>query len=283
MSLQAATPDAAAVRDALERLLASREFRNADRLSRFLRYVVEESLRGSAGEIKEYAIGVEVFERGPAFDPRSDSVVRVEARRLRSKLRDYYDDEGIQDPIEISIPKGSYAPVFQLAAREVPRASTPRWRYLLIPAVLIYGLILLWVHWPKLAVTAGDRRAAVIILPPENLGGGIAGDSFCHGLADEVASRLSQSGIRVVTRGAAGPLAARADVRPLLKDLPSAMVLEGSVTFAGDRVRVTWMLVDVQNFADQWVETYERNITDRLGVQSALADEVARAIHQRVR
>ena len=282
MPPEAALPDAEAVRDALERVLSSREFRNAERLSRFLRYVVEETLRGGAGEIKEYAIGVEVFERGSAFDPRSDSVVRVEARRLRSKLRDYYDEEGVEDPIEISIPKGSYAPVVRYVevAKRTPVAR--RWRYIWISAVLAYVMILLWVHWPNLTGTRSGQGVAVIVLPPENLGGGTSGDSFCHGVADEIASRLSQGGVRVVTRGAGGPLDARADLRSFAKDYPSAMAIEGSVTFSGERVRVTLMLVDLKNFTDRWVATYERDIADRLAVQAALSDEVARAILPRI-
>src|SRR5689334_851857 len=106
----------AAIREQVTRVLSSPTFRTAERLSRFLTYVVEQSLKGQSSGIKEYSIGVEVFQRGPGFDPRSDSVVRVEARRLRAKLRDYYAEQGTGDPILITVPTGSYVPVFTESA-----------------------------------------------------------------------------------------------------------------------------------------------------------------------
>ena len=99
---------AESVRAQLARILSSQPFSNAPSLSRFLRYVVEHTLDGNTEELKEYSLGVEVFGRGEAFDPRTDTIVRVQARRLRSKLKDYYDAEGKTDPIVIELPKGHY-------------------------------------------------------------------------------------------------------------------------------------------------------------------------------
>src|SRR5262245_40064484 len=82
------------IRAQLARILRSRTFSNAPSLIRFLRYVVERTIEGKAEELKEYAIGVEVFDRGESFDARTDTIVRVQARRLRSKLKEYYDAEG---------------------------------------------------------------------------------------------------------------------------------------------------------------------------------------------
>ena len=84
-----AQPSAEDVRRQLGRLLASDGFANADRMSRFLRYVVERTLAGESDRLKEYAIGVDVFDRNEAYDPRIDSIVRVEAARLRSKVDEY--------------------------------------------------------------------------------------------------------------------------------------------------------------------------------------------------
>jgi eukaryotic-like serine/threonine-protein kinase len=133
VSGQAATsdgPDAAepvpadAVRAQLERLLASAGFRYAGRLSRFLRFVVEQRLAGNASQIKESVLAVEIFDRQPSYDSRVESVVRVEARRLREKLDRYYSAEGQNDPVLISLPKGSYAPVFTPRI-VVPSAAAP--------------------------------------------------------------------------------------------------------------------------------------------------------------
>jgi predicted ATPase len=104
------------IRDQLARILRSEAFSNAPSLVKFLRHVVEHTLEGNTEELKEYSLGVEVFGRGEAFDPRTDTIVRVQARRLRSKLEDYYDAEGQADPIIIELPKGRYAVTFGSAS-----------------------------------------------------------------------------------------------------------------------------------------------------------------------
>ena len=89
--------DAERVRTQLDRILASAAFADAERASSFLRFVVERALEGRSGEIKESVIAVEVLSRNPSFDSRADPIVRVEARRLRDRLRSYYDGEGEAD------------------------------------------------------------------------------------------------------------------------------------------------------------------------------------------
>jgi tetratricopeptide (TPR) repeat protein len=112
---------AGAVEAALERVLSSAVFCNSPRLRRFLEFVVRYSLAGHDDRIKEYTIGVEVFDRGLRFNPRCDSIVRVEAFKLREKLLEYYRTEGTTDAITISLPKGSYRPLIHL--REAPPAA----------------------------------------------------------------------------------------------------------------------------------------------------------------
>src|SRR5438270_10470625 len=82
------------IRSELDRILRSRVFIHSRRIRRFLQFVVEECLLQKHHRLKEYLIGLEVFNRQEAFDPRVDSIVRVEARRLRSKLDEYYTSEG---------------------------------------------------------------------------------------------------------------------------------------------------------------------------------------------
>src|SRR5262245_10139157 len=105
--------NSAAICAQLDKILTSEVFARADRMSRFLRFIVQETLKGQGAQLKEYLIGVEVFDRGAAYDPRTDPVVRGEARRLRAKLMEYYEHEGKDDAIRIQLPKGSYAVVFQ--------------------------------------------------------------------------------------------------------------------------------------------------------------------------
>ncbi len=104
---------ASAAQAELERILASAAFGQSERLRGFLRFAVEKTLQGHGGQLKEYFIGVEVFDREESYDPRTDPIVRVEAGRLRLKLSRYYETEGSQDLIRIEFQKGSYVPVFR--------------------------------------------------------------------------------------------------------------------------------------------------------------------------
>ncbi|MGH9222011.1 MAG: tetratricopeptide repeat protein, partial [Vicinamibacterales bacterium] len=92
----------------VERILASKGFASAGRLSRLLRYIVDKTLAGEADQLKEYAVGVEVFDRDDKYDPRLDSIVRVEAGRLRSRLDEYYNGEGANPAWRITLPRGGY-------------------------------------------------------------------------------------------------------------------------------------------------------------------------------
>src|SRR5215831_19287425 len=105
--------DDAAVRAQLGKILSSPVFVNSPRMSRFLRFVVETTLDGNGERIKEYVIAIDVFEKDEDYDPQADSTVRTEASKLRSRLARYYETEGRDDPIGITIPKGSYLPQFE--------------------------------------------------------------------------------------------------------------------------------------------------------------------------
>ena len=99
------------VRAQLERILASEVFSRSQQLRRFLSFIVEQSLSGQGHSLKESVLAHELYGKGTDFDGGTDPVVRVDARRLRDKLREYY--EGRSDPVVISLPKGSYVPVFE--------------------------------------------------------------------------------------------------------------------------------------------------------------------------
>jgi Tol biopolymer transport system component len=109
----------------LERVLRHRFFENAAQLSRLLQYLVDQSLQSASGDIKEYSIGLDVFGREPSFDPRLDSVVRVNTTRLRTKLTAYYAGDGQQDPVIIELPRGNYHLVFRRQPSPEPVPGTP--------------------------------------------------------------------------------------------------------------------------------------------------------------
>ena len=113
------------IQDALQRVLASRDFVNSERKRRFLKFVVQETLAGRADRIKAYSIALDAFDRDPSFNPVADPVVRIEAGRLRRCLEHYYLGEGAADRIRITIPKGGYVPHFIVMdgdGRSVPEA-----------------------------------------------------------------------------------------------------------------------------------------------------------------
>lgn len=129
----------------LDRVLESRVFSSARRSRGFLRYVVEHSLAHPGDHLKEYSLALDIFERDPSYDPSVNATVRVEAGRLRSRLREYYAGEGRDDPIVIEIPKGGYSAAFvshtvpTLAPREVSQPPS----HALRPAE-IYSLRIRW-------------------------------------------------------------------------------------------------------------------------------------------
>jgi len=118
-----AHPLDADVRAELGRVLSSELFSRSDRLTAFLRFIVERTLSGD-GVLKEQVLGVELYGKGPDFDAAVDPIVRVDARRLRDKLREYYVSAA-GDPIVISVPKGSYTPIFEARA-EVALPMAPQ-------------------------------------------------------------------------------------------------------------------------------------------------------------
>ena len=111
------------INEQLERILNTPPLVSSPSLSRFLRYVVEETVAGRSGAIKEYTLGLNVFDRGEEFNPRLDPIVRVQARNLRSRLEKYYQTQGGEDPIRIELPKGTYVPLFHYRTDETASAN----------------------------------------------------------------------------------------------------------------------------------------------------------------
>lgn len=136
--------DPGAVREHLSAIGASSGFANSDRLTRFLQFTVEAKLRGDEDRIKEFVLGREVFDRGEDFDPRLDPIVRVEARRLRRRLEEYYAGDGRSASLRIEFPKGSYVPLIHLSHGAVAASAFPRrrlWPWLAAPAGVLAILV----------------------------------------------------------------------------------------------------------------------------------------------
>src|ERR1700758_1089657 len=105
---------ATAVRDQLARIVNSSGFVSSARLCRFLTHIVNRTIDCDIDSLKEFSIAMEVFDRSSKYDPNIDAIVRVEARRLRAKLKTYYEEgPGTVDPVLIGLRPGSYVPIFR--------------------------------------------------------------------------------------------------------------------------------------------------------------------------
>ena len=112
-----------AVQEEIERLSSSEALHNSESLCKLLRYLAEQSLSSPGATIKEYQIATEVFHRSSDFDPQLDSVIRVQAGRLRTKLASYYASEGEDDHIVVELPKGNYALHFRENGNKKPKPA----------------------------------------------------------------------------------------------------------------------------------------------------------------
>jgi serine/threonine-protein kinase len=220
-------------------------------MSRFLRFVVERVLTGRAGELKEYAIGVEVFDRRPDYDPRVDPVVRVEARRLRSKLETYY--EQAPDELRIQLPKGSYVPVFGGPAPElaIPPERTP-----------------------------ARERPGIAVLRFANLSRDPDTEYFSDGLTQELIHRLTAvESLKVVAWSTAAKIMGNEpEVVSSARQLGVSSVLVGSIRMSGQRLRVLAQLINTADGAYLWSETYDRRVEDAFAIQEQIAASIVETL-----
>ncbi len=242
-------PSPEGVRAELARVLATPAFAYAPRLSNFLRFIVEEALAGRSSQIKEYAIGVAVYRKDSGYDPRLDATVRVEAAKLRSRLERYYEDYAPASRLRISVPKGGYVPRFEPEFHANTREPSATFK-------------------------------SIAVLPFLNLSADPENEYFSDGLADELTSTLTRTGLmRVASRTSAFAFKGRrTGVREIGAALGVERVLEGSVRKFGGRLRIVVQLVDAQSARQLWSQTYQRTIEDLFAIQ----EEVARAVATRV-
>jgi tetratricopeptide (TPR) repeat protein len=173
----------------LDRIAGSKTFKQVDRLKRLLTFVVLETLGGRGDQLKEYVLGVQVFDKDASFDPRTDPIVRVVARRLRTRLTRYYQDEGALDELLIDLPKGGYSPTFK--AHELPP--------------------------PKRSATVALASSnSVVVLPFSDDSAGGDMEHFIRGLRQEIIHSLVKLGtLRVLNSDAGAAMAVCGSVRKM--------------------------------------------------------------------
>lgn len=256
--------DSRDVREQLEKVLTSESFGGAARVQRFLRFVVEETLEGRADEIKESVVAMQVFGRRGSFDPRSDSLVRVQATHLRKRLREYYRGEGLGDSIVIDLPTGAYVPAFRPANGSPAPAATPaaaprtRRRRWLFPAALLASLAIataLWTFWRM----DRDAPTSIAVLPFASLDGAAESDYLAEGIAEDLMTALARSpDLRVVARTSAFQLRGKnISARSAGRELGASLLLEGSIRGSRDYLKIDAQLVKAASGFDLWSESWE--------------------------
>lgn len=216
------------IRAELERILKSRAFLHSHRIRRFLQFVVEECLLGQHHRLKEYLIGLEVFNRQEAFDPRVDSIVRVEARRLRTKLDEYYLTEGRDDEIRIQLRKGSYVPTFDHCRPGMGPSSIG-------------------------AMVAASRRS-VTLGRISIFNGGELHEAAVEEVKRRVSHVLIKEGYFQVSMNGGPTRAEEAPDAPNHDPQSSDYVVEGSMHFRGEQVNVVLQLFSPADSSYVWSE-----------------------------
>ena len=216
---------------ALQQVLSSNTFAAVGRLSKFLSYVVRTTLAGRQEQIKETVIAIDVYGRDADFDPRTNPMVRVDASRLRRRIKEYYAEEGAEDDFRIELPKGTYVPRF-IRVRVSEDESTS-----LNPLPVQDAL-----NFPCI----GILEFATIGETDNHLG---------QGLTEEIKHNLQRfADLRVIAPHANS----QGEALRQLNEVNAQYLLEGSVQLSGDRVRVITSLLNLSTNERLWSERWDR-------------------------
>ena len=271
----------AKARTCLARILASPCFVQSERQQRFLKFIVTETLAGHTDRLKGYTIAIEVFDRDVSFDPAIDAIVRVEAARLRAKLREYYDREGRTDPVRFELPKGAY--VIRMEWR-VPQATLP------LGSSDAHAKTVGHVMPTRLLPI--EDRPSLVVLPFANMSSDSEQEYFADGITDGLITELARlPGLFVISRHSSfvyKEVSKRAE--EIGAELGVRYLLEGSVHRAAERVRITVQLIDAATGSHLWAERYDRELKDVFAVQDDVTERIvnvlqvkfAAAKHQRI-
>ncbi len=243
---------AAAIREQLARIMDSPKFVSSARLCRFLTHIVNRTIGGDLDSLKEFSIAMEVFDRTSEYDPNIDAIVRVEARRLRAKLKEYYEGPGSNAPVLIGLRPGSYVPIFRLLDSQPQNQGNE-------------------------TGAATQARASVAVLPFVNMCPELEQDYFCDGISEEIIDSLTRiAGLKVIARSSAFQFkGASVDIREVGRRLDADVVIEGSVRKAGEQLRITAQAIQADSGHHLWSKVFRRELKDVFAIQEEIAQSVA--------
>lgn len=276
--------------DAMARVLNSKTFAEVSRLRKFLEYSVRETVAGRKDRLKGFVIACDVFGKEDPSDAQTTTVVRVEAGRLRRRLKDYYEFEGKKDPLRISIPKGGYSALFTPATKALENNRPPAiqetrnsWRH---PALLVFvaALVLLvylapWrqsASTPPASEVISEGRPTIAVLPFTNLTGDHEGTSLSIGLAEDIVIELGRlSSLDVIFFSSVLQYSDQ-ELSPqkIGAELGAGYVLKGSIRLSPPDLRVTASLYETESGRQLWAERFDRQVGDELALQEELARKV---------
>jgi TolB-like protein len=281
---------AAEITAEVDRILVSRGFANAGRLSRLLRYVVDKTIAGEADQLKEYVVGVEVFDRDEKYDPRLDSIVRVEAGRLRSRLDEYYNGDGAASPIRITLPRGGYVAQFEPRAE----ANTPApavvhrrrnwgaWPFT-VGLICAVAAMVVWLGgWNRTPSPSGASVAVLAFTPWTQAAEDIA-------LASRMTETVTTELARLGTVGVASYTSAMqfAGQRKPIPEISAALnadfVVEASIERESAGLLVSIRLVNGATDRKVWVSDYRGAADDVRGISQRMAFDVSSELLRRSR
>ena len=250
------------VRAELERLLQSAPFSQSGRLGRFLRFAIENALAGNTDLLKEFVIGTEVYDRKPPYHPSQDSIVRTEARRLRAKLKEYYESDGKQNPVFIYFRPGTYVPVFR---RNETFTGPSSYEDSLDSELLVKGI-----------------GVAVAVLPFVDLSNRPLSSLCAQGVTEELIDGLAHAdGVRVIARPTPPqPVEAPYDVPSLSQKFGLNTVIEGTVREDHNRLRITARVLGSDGFQ---MSSHRFDTEATAEVLNQVQQQIATAIVSRAR
>ena len=251
-------PSVGHIRAELEKILSSPAFDATVRMRKFLAFVVEMAVSGRADELKAYTIATEVYGRSAEFNPAEDTVVRIQAGRLRRALDMYYLTDGKSDPVRINIPKGTYVPCFAYGSEPVPTPLEPG------------------ISFP------GEAGPLIAVLPFANLTGDPQNNYFAAGFTEEVAIELThyEDFYVIGCRPAFGAEGNMAHVEANLKDLGVRFLIEGSIRKVNQLMRIGIKLTDAKTGVHLWAEQYQQDLT--AGNMLRLQEDISREVVARI-
>lgn len=257
MAMQNAGESGRQIRQELARILADPDFQSSPRSGALLTHVVEKTLAGRQGEIKESTIGVEVFGRPADYDTRRDAIVRSEARRLREKLNRYSLREGTRSVVRIEVPRGSYQPEFHFREQPAPGPKPigllSRLRWGIAGALLTVTAVVLSAVAPRYKTESVPTLA---ILPFANRSDDAHLKYVSDGLAEDLERDLSRvKGLRIHAHSGL-PANSAVDYRELGRRLGVTALLEGKLTGSSGHHEVWVSLIRTSNSAILWADRF---------------------------